>query len=94
MQAQPSEARQELISEPLSEPLEASAPSSTSTINSGEDVVFVEAYTFETKGSVSSVDDSTLSQEDVEVLLSLRRSDKKKKQKEKIGLASTCLDSE
>jgi hypothetical protein len=43
--------------------------------------VFVEAYTFETKGSVSSVDDSTLSQEDVEVLLSLRRSDKKKSKK-------------
>jgi hypothetical protein len=43
MQAKPSEARQELISEPLSQPLEASVPSSTSTINSGEDVVFMEA---------------------------------------------------
>jgi hypothetical protein len=92
MQAQPSEATQELILEPLSEPIEASAPSSTSTINPGEDVVFREAYTFETKGSVS-VDDSTLSQEDVEVLSSLRRRDKKKKQKEKIGHAPICLNS-
>jgi hypothetical protein len=92
MQAQPSEATQELILEPLSELIEASAPSSTSTINPGEDVVFREAYTFETKGSVS-VDDSTLSQEDVEVLSSLRRRDKKKKQKEKIGHAPICLNS-
>ncbi|KAH6613021.1 P-loop containing nucleoside triphosphate hydrolase protein [Boeremia exigua] len=39
----------------------ASALSPTSTMNSGEDVVFVEAYNFETKESPSSINDCILS---------------------------------
>jgi hypothetical protein len=81
VQDQHSEIRQDLISESPSKSLLGSTPPSTSTINSGEDIVWVNKYTVEAKEGMSPVDESALSQEEVEVLPIYSKKDKKKKKK-------------
>jgi hypothetical protein len=60
-------------------------PPSTSTINSGEDIVWVNKYMAEAKEGMSPVDEPALSQEEVEVPpICSKKSKKKGKRAEKL----------
>jgi hypothetical protein len=78
---QHSEIRQDLTSESPSKSLLGSMPPSTSTIYSGEDIVWVNKYTVEAKEGMSPIDEPALSQEEVEVLPIYSKKIKKKKGK-------------